>query len=288
MARPAGSDWPSATTRLSGVIGDPIGHSLTPLLHNAAFGALGLDWLSVAFEVTAGQAAGALAGMRALRLGGLSVTMPHKGDVVGLVDRLSDVARRLDAVNSVYWRDGQLVGDNTDGTGFLASLARGSGFAPARTRCMVLGAGGAARAVVDALVHADAGEVVVVNRTAGRAESAAALAGGRGRVSNGEDVGDMDLVVNATPTGMRDSAAVDAPPLIDTAGLHVGQVVADLVYHPLVTPFLSAARARGATTVGGLGMLVHQAAVALESWTGADIPVEAMWAAAERATREVR
>jgi shikimate dehydrogenase len=283
MGRPPGTQWPSAATRIVGVIGDPVAHSLTPLLHNAAFGSLGLDWLCVGFTVHAGGASGALAGMRALGLSGLSVTMPHKSDVFGLVDQRTEVAQRLGAVNSVHWRGEDLIGDNTDGAGFLAALERGTGFDPANKRCLVLGAGGAARAVLDALASAGAAEVAVVNRTVDHAFAAAALVGPRGRVSSGEDAEQMDLVVNATPCGMLDSAAVDAPPLIDPRHLGAGQVVADLVYHPLVTPWLRAAAANGAQTVGGLGMLVHQAAVALESWTGRSIPVAAMWDAANGA-----
>lgn len=135
---------PSAATQVVGVIGDPVGHSLSPRLHNAAFDALGLDWVSVAFPVPDGSATDAVAGMRALGIAGLSVTMPHKTAVVALVDRLTPVADVLGAVNCLY-RDGDvLVGDNTDGIGFVASLWRGAGFDPDGRRCLVIGAGGAA------------------------------------------------------------------------------------------------------------------------------------------------
>jgi shikimate dehydrogenase len=274
--------WPSARSSVVGVIGDPVGHSLSPLLHNAAFDALGLDWVSVAFPVAPGQAADAVAGMRALGVVGLSVTMPHKRDVAGLVDECTPVAQRLGVVNCVTRRDGRLVGDSTDGAGFVESLRRGGGFTPSGRRCLVLGAGGAARAVVLALADAGAVEVVVVNRTPGRAEEAAALAGAVGRVGSADDVARAELIVQATPVGMASAGASpgDAASLpFDPALLHGGQVVADLVYHPAVTPLLAAAVAQGADTVGGLGMLVHQAALALEQWTGRPAPVEAMWAA---------
>jgi shikimate dehydrogenase len=264
-----------------GVIGDPISHSLSPLLHNAAFDALGLDWVSVAFTVRSGAAAAALTGMRALGLAGLSVTMPHKEDAFSAVDHTSEVARRLRAVNCVTPRDGTLVGDSTDGAGFLAALRRATGFEPGGRRCLVVGAGGAARAVVLSLAEAGAAEVVVVNRTPARAEVAAALAGAVGRVGGGADVAEADLVVQATPVGMAGRVGTDGDALpVDVTALHAGQVVADLVYLPLETPILRAAAARGATPVGGLGMLVHQAALALELWTGQAVPVEAMWAAA--------
>jgi len=274
--------WPTGASRVVGVIGDPISHSLSPLLHNAAFDALGLDWVSVAFPVPAGAAAAALTGMRALGLAGLSVTMPHKEDAFGAVDDSSAVARRLRAVNCVTLRDGALLGDSTDGAGFLGALRRATGFDPADRRCLVLGAGGAARAVVLALADAGAAEVVVVNRTPARAEVAAALAGSAGRTGTAADVAGAELVVQATPVGMAARAADDGDTLpVDPDALHAGQVVADLVYLPLQTPILRAAAARGATSVGGLGMLVHQAALALERWTERAVPVEAMWAAAE-------
>ncbi len=147
--------------RLVGVMGSPIAHSLSPLLHNAAFAALGLGatWHSVAFEVAPGQAAEALVAMRRADISGLSVTMPHKAAVADLVDECTEVARRLDAVNCIVNTEGVLLGTNTDGEGFVASLARGAGFAPGGRRCLVIGAGGAARAVVLALAGAGAREV---------------------------------------------------------------------------------------------------------------------------------
>jgi shikimate dehydrogenase len=255
---------------------------MSPLLHNAAFDALGLDWVSVAFTVPAGAGADALAAMRSLGLAGLSVTMPHKEDAFRAVDDTTAVARRLEAVNCVTLRHGTLVGDSTDGEGFVAALRRASGFDPRGKRCLVVGAGGAARAVTLALAEAGATEVVVLNRTHARAETAAALAGKAGRVGSGVDVADADLVVQATPMGMAGHPADLSTELaVDPGALHAGQVVADLVYHPLETPLLRGARAKGAVTVTGLGMLVHQAALALEQWTGLAVPVEAMWKAAE-------
>lgn len=274
---------PSARTRVVGVIGDPVGHSLSPLLHNTAFAALGLDWVSVGFPVPAGAAGDAVAGMRALGIAGLSVTMPHKEAVAALVDRRTPVATRLGAVNCVAREGDALVGVSTDGAGFLAALRRGASFEPAGRRCVVVGAGGAARAVVLALAEGGADEVVVVNRSAARAARAAALAGDRGRVGRPEDAAGADLVVDATPAGMAGSAAEAASPLVDPGVLGPGQVVADLVYHPPATPWLEAAARRGATPVGGLGMLVHQAATQLERWTGMAPPVEAMWRAAQGA-----
>jgi shikimate dehydrogenase len=182
--------------------------------------------------------------------------------------------------------DGVLRGENTDGAGFLASLERSAEFTPAGRRCLVIGAGGAARAVVLALVDAGASEVAVMNRTASRGAALVALGDGVVRVAEVGDasvVAQADLVVNATPIGMQD-AAVDASWPVDPALLHAGQVVADLIYHPRPTRWLVAAGEQGARAVDGLGMLVHQAAAQITLWTGLDSPVDAMWRAVTSAT----
>jgi shikimate dehydrogenase len=266
-----------------GVIGDPIAHSLSPVIHNAAFDAMGLDWVSVAFRVVAGHVPEALAGMRALEIVGLSVTTPHKDSVANCVDELSDLAGRLGAVNCVTLRDGRLLGDSTDGEGFVEALRRGGEFEPAGRICVVIGAGGAARAVVLALAEAGAAEVVVVNRTPERAARAAALAQEHGRVGSAKDASGADLVVQATSLGMSGTPGIAKPEAKDMALdpnlLHGGQLVVDLVVNPPVTAFLEAAAARGARTLGGLGMLVHQGALAIERWTGEEAPVTEMWKA---------
>lgn len=260
-----------------GVIGDPIRHSLSLLLHNAAFDAMGLDWVSVAFEVRAGDTASALHGARALGLAGLSVTTPHKDAAALVVDERTPLAEKLGSVNCVSVRDGRLVGDSTDGAGFLVALQRGSGFDPRHKRCLVIGAGGAARAVVVALADAGAAEVAVLNRGQSGAAEAATLAGQTGRVAQGADVADAELVVHATPVGLGDPGAMH--PLVDAALFRPGQIVVDLVYHPGRTALLVAAAAAGASVANGLGMLVHQAALALEKWTSRPVPVEAIWSA---------
>ena len=270
----------SAATVVVGVIGDPVGRSLSPLLHNTAFAELGIDWVSVGFTVAPGAVAAALRGARALGIKGLSVTMPHKDVVAGLVDRRTPLADRLGAVNCVVNEGDGMVGDNTDGAGLVAALRRGGGFDPAGRRCLVIGAGGAARAVVAALADARADQVVVVNRSAERGASAAALAGAVGCVGAAGDVAHCDLVVNATPLGMargRGGGPEEWP--LDPTLLGPGQLVVDLVYQPPLTPWLEAARARGASVANGVGMLVHQAALQLTLWTGLEAPVDAMWRA---------
>ena len=275
---------PEAT--VVGVIGSPIAHSLSPVLHNAAFAALGLaGWHSFAFEVPGGEAGRALEDVVRHGLRGLSVTMPHKADVAAAVGVCSDVARRLDAVNCVLNREGTLFGTNTDGQGFIDALARGVGFDPAARRCLVVGAGGAARAVILALAEAGAAEVAVLNRTPARAAEAAMLAGAAGLVVTGDvaaAVGRADLVVNATPVGMAGGQNAEAWPLAPEL-LRPGQVAADLVYVPRPTAWLERAAAAGATPLDGLGMLVHQAAAQLVLWTGYEAPVDEMWRSAEAA-----
>lgn len=266
----------SAATSVVAVIGDPIAHSLSPVIHNAGFAEAGLDWVCVALPVRGGSAPAAAAGIRALGLRGVSVTMPHKSDMVAEMDELTPVAAALSSVNCVIPRDGRLVGDNTDGAGFLAGLREDFAWEPAGRRCMVLGAGGAARAVVLALADAGASSVVVVNRTPERARLAVALAGPVGSVGVPGDLDDVDLIVNATPVGMGDAAGLP----LDPARLSADQIVAELVYHPAVTPLMEAAAAQGCRTSNGTSMLVHQAAAAFERWTGVTAPVEAMAAAA--------
>ncbi len=269
--------------RLAAVIGAPVRHSLSPVIHRAAFDAAGVDWSYVAFEVPPGQAARALEAMRVLGIAGLSVTMPHKEDVAAAVDRLEPAARALRSVNTVSWVGDSLVGSSTDGAGFVASLAD-VGVEVAGARVAVIGAGGAARSVVDALARSGAPDVTVLNRTPHRARQAAALSPSAS-VGIPSDVHRADIVVNATSVGMGiDPATAGSSDLpCDPDLLHPGQVVVDLVYHPLETAWLAAARDRGARAVDGLGMLVHQAALQQQSWLGTAADVRVMRAAAEAA-----
>jgi shikimate dehydrogenase len=267
---------PSGHTRLAAVIGSPVRHSLSPAIHNAAFAETGLDWVFLAFEVREGLAGAALDAMRTLGIDWLSVTMPLKTAIARRVDQLSADALTLEAVNCVVNSGGSLLGDNTDGPGFLRSLDHELGFDPAGRTCAVLGAGGAARAVILALGRAGAREVLVVNRTPERGAKAATLAGTAGRTAGLDEVSSVDLVVNATPIGM---AGDDGYP-VDPVRLVEGQILVDLVYEPELTPLRAAAAKRGVTTVGGLGMLVHQAALQFERVTGRSAPIDVMRSAA--------
>ncbi|MFT7597270.1 MAG: shikimate dehydrogenase [Acidimicrobiales bacterium] len=231
----------------------------------------------VALPVAAGSGAIALDAMRSLGIDGLSVTMPHKEVVAQNVDRQTEAVTRLRACNCVA-RDGDmLVGHNTDGAGFVASVAHGAGIDLSGARVAVLGAGGAARAIIHAVGAAGAERVLVINRTQSRAEDAAE-ASDVAAVGTPDDLAEVDVIVNATAVGMDGGPAPDALPL-DPEVLGAQQLVVDIVYQPELTPLLDAAATRGVKTLGGLGMLVHQAALQFELWTGESAPIDVMTAA---------
>jgi shikimate dehydrogenase len=254
------------------VIGDPVEHSRSPAMHNAAFAALALDWVYVAFPVPGGRGDAAVRAVRALGLAGLNVTMPHKDAAARACDDLAPDASALGAVNTVVVDGERLVGHNTDGTGFMRALAD-EGVTVEGKRVLVVGAGGAARAIVLAAGQAGA-SVTVAARREEAARAAAGLAGGRATALDDAPIADCDVLVNATPLGMGG----EAPPF-DPARLDPGQFVYDTVY-PAETPLIAAARERGVAAVGGLGMLVHQGACSFELWTGRAAPVDVMRAAA--------
>lgn len=266
------------STRVAGVIGDPVGHSRSPEIHNAGYAALGLDWVFVAFPTPPGRGAAAVDAMRTLGIAGLSVTMPHKRDAAAACDELTPTAAALGVVNAVCNRDGTLVGDSTDGEGFLRALADQQ-IDPGATSVAVLGAGGAARAITHALGSAGA-RVTVVARRPEAAVAAAALAPGAGTADLDdldEIVARCDLLVNATPLGMRGE---DVP--VSTESLAAVRLVFDTVYGDAETPLIARAKSAGVMGVDGIGMLVHQAAVAFESFTGHGAPLDAMRAVASR------
>lgn len=280
---------PTGATAVLGVIGDPVHRSLSPVLHNAALAELGLDWVYVAFPVAAGSGRRVIDAARVLGVVGLSVTMPHKQAVIEALDRVSPTAGRLGAVNTVIVRHGTMIGDSTDGPGLIDALRSEEGWDPTGRRCVVLGTGGAARAVTLSLAEAGAAQVVVVGRNLTAAGSAAALAGVGGRVGVIDEVADADLVVNATSVGMGAGAASPVLPLdLDPIRIGPGQLVVDLIYAPAVTPLLAAAAGRGARTANGFGMLLHQAGRQLAAWSGQTPPLQVMAAAgrAELARRE--
>jgi len=266
------------TTRVAGVIGWPIDHSLSPAIHNAAYEALGLDWVYVALPVEPEAVPAAVAGLAALGFAGANVTMPHKEAVADVVDRLSDDARRLRAVNTIEIVSGHIVGHNTDAPGFGRFLERDAGFDANGRTALLFGAGGAARACALALARAGLARLVVALREPARALSLVAALDGLDvhiEVVAFDDAAtaSADLVVNATPLG----AYGEALPL---PAIGPSTVAVDLLYRPAATPVQVAVRAAGGVAFGGLGLLLHQAALAFELWTGQPAPLEAMSAAA--------
>jgi shikimate dehydrogenase len=254
--------------RLAALIGTPIEHSLSPVIHRAAFDAAGVEWGYAAFDVAAGRGAEAVAAMRVLGIAGLSVTMPHKHDVAAAVDRLDPAALALRSVNTISWDGDELVGSSTDGAGFVAALAD-DGISVAGASVAILGAGGAARSLIDALGRSGAASISVINRSVDRARSACELAAAA-RIGHPDDLTRADVVVNATSIGMGidpvDATGSDLP--CDPELLRPSQIVVDLVYHPLRTPWLVAAEHVGARAIDGLGMLIHQAALQQRLWLG--------------------
>ncbi|MYJ80536.1 MAG: shikimate dehydrogenase [Acidimicrobiaceae bacterium] len=275
--------------RVAAVIGDPARHSRSPAIHNAAFAAAGIDWVFTAFEVPAGGGAAALEAMRVLQLAGLSVTMPLKAEVAEAADLRDDEVEVLGAANCIVpLDDGRLRAANTDAAGFIAGLNADAGLEPEGLRVVLLGAGGAARAVAWGLAAAGAAEVAVINRTPSKARAAADIANATGeagqpcRVGSLDGIAAADMVVNATSVGMGADAAHPGRSAMpcDPTLLRPGQVAVDLVYEPLETAWLAALRRRGVEAHNGLSMLAYQAAAAFELWTGIEAPVDVMRQAA--------
>ena len=266
-------------THFTGVIGWPLEYTLSPVLHAAAFRRLSLDWMYLAWPVPPERLGDAVRGLRALGAAGANVTMPHKETVIEHLDGLSGDAREVGAVNTIQLLGERLVGHNTDVDGFRDFLEADAGYDPRGRRALVLGAGGAARAVVKALTDLGT-EVTVAARRDDAVRSISDDLGAEPLAWDGAEAAarEADIVVNATPIGMRDNA--DPVP---AAEFRSGQLVADLVYDPPTTPLVARARAAGADAWGGVGMLVHQAAASFRIWTATDPPLEAMSAAAVHA-----
>ncbi len=274
----------SAETELVGLIGHPVEHSLSPIMHNAAFEKKGLDYVYLAFNVPPDRLEEAVFGARALGIVGLNVTIPHKVAVMDLCDELDRDAELVGAVNTLKFSEDSIEGYNTDGEGFLRALREKTGFEPKGAKCVVLGAGGAARAVVFKLGDEGASEIIVANRTPEKAvklaEEVSEKLGveARGirldREALEEELMEADLLVDATPVGMYPN--VEEPPLVTADMMHPDLIVNDLVYNPPKTRLLEEAEKAGATPVSGVGMLVHQGALAFEIWTGEEAPVDVM------------
>jgi shikimate dehydrogenase len=272
----------SGVSGFVGILGWPLAHTLSPVVHSVAFRRIALDWTYLTWPVPPSSLGDAVRGLRALGAMGANVTMPHKETVIEHLDELSGDARHVGAVNTIQRVGERLVGHNTDVDGFGEFLAGDAGFDAAGKRALVLGSGGAARAVVKALDDGGIAEIVVAAREPGRAEAVTGLAHvatvrTEEWATAPKAAGEADLIVNATPLGTGGERA------LPDADLRPDHCVVDLIYVPPSTPLVEAARAAGAQAWGGLGMLVRQAAASFTIWTGQAAPVEAMSAAAVHA-----
>lgn len=256
------------------IIGDPVVHSKSPLLQNAMCQALGLDYVYLCQPVKPEGLGDFLAGAKALGYAGFNATMPFKELLIPYLDELDPLAKKLGAVNTVCIRQGKLYGYNTDCPGYIAALLT-AGFTPRGKRVLLLGAGGAAKAVAVGLADAGAARVTVANRTRSKAEAVAGLIGGQGAVIGWDldalrsEAAECDLLVNATSLGMAGQGEFEDLDFL--SALPRGAVVSDLIYHPAQTLLLKRAKELGYATLNGLPLLMHQASLALQEFTGTRI-----------------
>lgn len=277
--------------KIVGIIGYPLGHSISPAMHNAAFKNLGLDYEYVPFELTPGDLAEAVNGFRALHFAGFNVTIPHKEAIIPLLDEVTKLARIIGAVNTVVNQEGKLIGYNTDGAGFIDSLKEDANLDPKEKAAVVLGAGGGSRAVSIMLAEAGAKSIALADVREEKAKDLSEYIDSYFKITchsvkvNSQElqkaVDSADLLVNATPIGMHPKT--DQSPLAENIKLPKGLLVYDLVYNPAETKLLKTAKASGCKTCGGLGMLVRQGASAFTLLTGKEAPVSVMRQAAEKA-----
>lgn len=266
-------------TKVLGIIGHPVAHSLSPLMQNAALEAVGIDCIYVPFPVRPAELPSAIMGIRTLGIAGFNVTIPHKTAILGLVDDISREAELIGAVNTVI-RDGdRLIGHNTDSSGFMKSLQEDLAFDPENARVLLLGAGGAARAALVALVQAGISAVTVANRTSETAEEllavldrcGASVSGSHAALSifNSRDaMGSFDLIVNTTSVGMNSTSFEG----FEASFLKADACIYDMVYVPAETPLLKVGREHSLKVANGAGMLAAQGEEAFRLWTGCDPP----------------
>jgi shikimate dehydrogenase len=275
----------SGKTKVCAIIGDPVEHSLSPVMHNAAFKELGLNLVYVAFTVTTRELKDAVLGARSLGLRGLNVTMHHKNAVMAFLDETDSTAQSIGAVNTILSNHGKLIGYNTDGVGAMIALQE-NGVYPEEKKMVLLGAGGAAKAIAYQAAQ-DVEELVILNRTPEKAAKLAEVLRkefGK-KVKNGtlsstvlkEEMKTTDILVNATSVGMHPD--VDSSP-VPSDLLRSDLCVMDIIYNPLETKLVKDAKAAGAKVVSGIEMLIYQGAVAFEIWTNCPAPVEVMRKAA--------
>ncbi len=267
---------------LVGVFGHPVAENPTIVMQEAGFQAVGLNWRYLNIEVYPDDLEQAMIGLRAMNMRGINLTIPHKVKVLQYLDEVASDAALMGAVNTVRREGDKLIGENTDGKGFLRSLREDAGVDPAGKQVVILGAGGAARAISVEVALAGAKQVTIVNRSVDRGQALASLLAEKTPAqaefvewqgAYAVPVG-TDIVVNATSIGLFPD--VEARPDIQYDTLTAGMIVCDVIPNPPRTPFLKEAESRGATTLDGLGMLVYQGAIAFTMWTGVEAPVEVM------------
>ena len=277
--------------KIVGLVGYPLGHSLSPAMQNAAFKALNLDWEYVPFEVLPKDLSEAIRGMRALHIAGFNVTIPHKETILPMLDEVTQLARIIGAVNTIKNQEGLLVGYNTDGPGFMDSLKDGAKLNPKGKKVILLGAGGAARAVSVMLAEAGIKSLSITDIQEKKAEELISYVSSYFEIE-GESLGanhprlqaalaNADLLVNASPIGMHPK--INESPLPDDIKLPENLLVYDLVYNPAETKLIKSAKSFGCKTFSGLDMLIRQGAMAFALWTGLEAPLEVMRQAAETA-----
>jgi shikimate dehydrogenase len=278
-------------TKFVGLIGHKLSHSISPQFQQAAFDYLGLDIRYEVWETAKDDLPNAMEGLREAAKLGANITIPYKEAVLPLLDDIDNDARRIGAVNTIVNREGKLIGYNTDASGFMRALRDDGAFSPRNKHVVLLGAGGAARAVGFALVDAGVKSLVVLDRTQSRGEALAwdlkvsdaeviALSWKDGRTLTA--LAECDLLVNCTSVGMKDSSGEGKLPL-GIGLIPKRALVYDVVYNPMETPLLAAAKRAGARTLGGLPMLVYQGAASFELWTGKSAPTDIMMRVAKRA-----
>ena len=282
----------TSKTKTLGIFGHPISHTLSPVMHNAVIKALGLDMAYLPFEVKPPNLKEAINGIKSLGIIGVNITIPHKESVIRFLDDISEEARLVGAVNTIVNKDRKLVGYNTDGSGYMASLKEELGFNPKSKRIIIIGAGGAARGILAALATQKPKSITVANRTLSRAVSLIKAFKGKFRDTRFEAINlddnmlkmsfnSVDLLINTTSVGMKQGKALKIP--LET--LPKIAIVSDIIYNPLETLLLKKAKKLGLTTHGGLGMLVHQGARSFKLWTGMDAPMNVMRKAALKALK---
>ena len=280
-------------TKSVALLGYPLGHSISPVFQQAAFDHHQLDICYELWEVPADQLAQTVSRLHGHIHLGANVTIPHKEAVIPLMDGLDALARQIGAVNTIVNQEGQLIGHNTDAPGFLKALKQEGGFDPRGKAVLVLGAGGAARAVGFALIKAEAesiaiAELVVPRKAAELADSLKTM--GSTQITTppweepalAKELANCDLLINCTPLGMKHSQDEELSP-VKARSIPTGILVYDVVYNPPETPLLREAKQAGAKTLGGLSMLVHQGAISFELWTGKQAPVDLMLKVAQDA-----